>query len=72
MSALSDLLHSIVNRLPFHAQQQADDAHTLVEAVDKEISDTIAVVKNFVQASGVKTNAETQEPLGTDQNKEVE
>lgn len=68
MSALSDLLHSVVDRLPFHAQQQVDDAHALVETVDKELES----VKNFVQGSGVKTSAETQEPLGTDQNKEAE
>jgi hypothetical protein len=67
MSALTDLLHSIVDKLPFHSQSQADDAHALVDDAQKEISDTVASVKNFVQGSGVKTPAEVEEPHGTDQ-----
>ena len=68
MSALSDLLHSIVDRLPFHSQSQVDDAHALVDDAEKEVSDAVAAVKNFVQGPGVKSVADTQQPLGTDQN----
>jgi hypothetical protein len=67
MSAFTDLLHSVVDRLPFHSQQQANDAHALVENAEKEISDSVAAVKNFVVGSGVKSATEVTEPQDTDQ-----
>lgn len=68
MSALSDLLHSVVEKLPFHSQSQQEEAHALVEKADQELTEAVDKVKNFVVGSGVKTAADVTEVHGTDQN----
>lgn len=36
MSKLSDLLHKLVTLAPFHSETLANDAHALVDDIEKE------------------------------------
>lgn len=60
MSAFSDLMHDIADRLRFHTEQQVKDMHETIDKVEEEI-------RSWVTPSGVKSMTDVQtKPHDTD------
>lgn len=53
MSAFTDFLHSVVSRVPFFSESEANEVHSTVEKVETELLDKVEEYVNKRLSPGV-------------------